>query len=55
LAAAEATMSEKIVEFARTFADQMREDFALFLAVEVGTRRRRRQIELWSVARMLGH
>jgi len=38
LAAAEAAMSEEIVELASAFADQMRENFALFLAVEVGTR-----------------
>src|SRR5690349_25128768 len=55
LAPAEAAMSEEIVELARPFADQMRKDFALLLTLEVGAGRRRRQVELRSVARVLGH
>ena len=48
-------MGEQVVELARALADQMREHLALLLARQIGAGRRRRQIELRRVARMLGH
>ena len=48
-------MGEQIVEFARALADQMREDLALLLALQIGAGRGRGQIELRRVAGMLGH
>ncbi len=48
-------MGEQIVELSRALADQMREDFALLLALEIGAGRRCGQIELRRVAGMLGH
>ena len=55
LAAAEAAMGEQIIELARALADQMRENLALFLALQIGAGRRRGQIELRCIARVLGH
>ena len=48
-------MGEQIVEFARALADQVGEHLAFFLAVQIGARRGRRQIELRCIAGMLGH
>src|SRR5207247_2540145 len=55
LAAAKATVGEQVVELARALADQVREHLALLLARQIGARRRSGQVELRSIARMLGH
>jgi len=55
LAATKTAMGEKVVEFARSLTHQMGEDLPLFLALEIRARRRSGQIELWRIARMLGH
>src|SRR4029077_18472249 len=55
LASAETAMRQQIVEFARTLADQVSKYLALFLPFEIRAGRRSGQIELWCVARMLGH
>ena len=48
-------MRQQIVEFARTLADQVGKYLALFLPFKIRAGRRGGQIELWCVARMLGH
>ena len=53
LAPAKSTVSEDIVEFRRALADQMRENFALFLARQIRTGRGRSKVELRRVARKL--
>ena len=55
LAAAEPAVGQQIVEAVRALADEMREHLPLFLARQIRTRRRSRQVELWRIARMLGH
>ena len=55
LAAPETAMGQQVVEVAGLVADQMREHFALMPARQIRARRGRRQIELRSVARVLGH
>src|SRR3954454_19684011 len=55
LAAPKTTMREQIVQLASLVAHQMREHFALMPARQIRARRGRRQIELRSVARVLGH
>ena len=55
LAAAEAAMGEQIVEARRAVAHQMREHLPLLLARQIRAGRRRGQIELRRIARMLGH
>ena len=55
LAAPETAMGEQVVEVARLVADQMREHLALVPARQIRAGRRRRQVELRGVARMLGH
>ena len=55
LAAAEAAMGEQVVEVAGLVADQVREHLAFMPARQIGAGRRRRQVELRGVTRMLGH
>ena len=55
LAAPEAALGQDIVELGRALADQVRKHLPLFLAAEIGAGRRRGQVELRSVARVLGH
>jgi hypothetical protein len=55
LAAAEAAMGQEVVEVAGLVADQMREHLALVPARQIRAGRRRRQVELGGVTRMLGH
>ena len=53
LAAPEPAVGEQVVQSGRALADQMREHLALLLARQIGARRRRGQVELRRVARML--
>src|SRR5262245_21339493 len=55
LAAAEAAMGQEVIEVAGLVADQMREHLALVPARQIGAGRRRRQIELRGITRVLGH
>src|SRR5262249_17536813 len=48
-------MRQQIVEFTRALANKESEYLALFLAFQIGGRRGSGQIELWRVARVLGH
>ena len=55
LAAAEAALGEDIVEFSRALADEMGEHLTLLPAGEVRAWRRRSEVELRRIARVLGH
>ena len=55
LAAAKAAMGQQVVEVAGLVANEMCEHLAFAAAGQIRTRRRRRQIELRGVARVLGH
>ncbi len=55
LTAPEAAVGEEVVQARRAIADQMGEHLALLLARQIGAGRRRGQVELRRVARMLGH
>ena len=46
---------ESILNNLAALADEMREHLPLFLARQIRTRRRSRQVELWRIAGMLGH
>jgi len=48
-------MGEQVVQFASAVANQVRENLALFLALQIRARRRGRQVELRCIARVLGH
>ena len=48
-------MGQQIVELGRPLADQMGEDLALLVARQIGAGRRRREVELRGIARVLGH
>ena len=48
-------MGEQIVELGSAFPDQVGEDLALLMALQIGAGRRRGQIELRRIAEMLGH
>lgn len=48
-------MSQQIVEFACLFANQMSKYLALAAIGQIRTRRRRGQIELRGISRVLGH
>jgi hypothetical protein len=48
-------LGEDVVELARALADEVGKDFPLLLARKVGAGRRRGQVELGRIARVLGH
>jgi hypothetical protein len=48
-------LGKYVVEFAGTLADEVRKDLPFFLATEVWAWRRRGEIELGRIARVLSH
>src|SRR6185437_6405334 len=55
LATAKAAVGQDIVEFRRALADQMGKHLPFLVPGKIGARRRRRQIELRGIARVLCH
>ena len=55
LAAAEAALGEDVVERGRALADEMGEDLTLGAAGQIRAGRRRGQVELRGLGRLLGH
>ena len=55
MAASKSAMREKVVQFRGPLADEVGEHLAFFLAWKVGAGRRSGEIELGSVAGVLGH